>query len=572
MNAPAKRIAGALERFRDALSLTPQGRGPAVLVIVLYALVTTALVLGRTARDALFLSAVPAAMPPRAYVLSAALSALAVLCVSALRRRMQAELTFPIVATLGGSAVFGLALLARSTHSVWAAWGAWVGMDVAAASLLVPFWDLLEPTFVARDHKRVLGLLGASELLVLVLAGLSTWAAAHVLAARDLLWPCAGLLWVSSVPVVLLALKRRTVHVSAPELSLGLKAERLRSIAALPHVSLLALVVTLAAVATTFADFQLKAAISARYGADAPAIARFASGFASLSGAIAILLAAAARPALFRRFGVVGVGIACAATTLLGAGCLLVVPAALWAAALARITHERMRLSATDSTLPPLLAPLPRQLRDDASAFIGKTIAPLAVLGAALLLLVLGATSRGPAIAMGGSSLLLVGALLRFRTEFARSRRYALRQHAMTHDTVPEQEALAVVPAALASRDVGQVQLGLELAPRVSADLSRAVAPLMDHEAPRVRQLAVDYVAERPHAELAESVRRKLDDPDAGVRASAIRALCIIEKGAAANEISLFLAASEVQVRAAAAAGLSSTEGAPGKPPGRGPS
>lgn len=557
---------------RENLAFRPDDRRPALLIVVLHALVGSALVVAFTARDAIFLGATPEKLP-LAYLVAAVLGGFAAAGVTSLRKKYALELVFPVVATLAGSVLFGLGLLAWKAGDKAAARPIFMLMDAVAAAILVPLWSLTESNFTARDTKRIISLVDVGRLVVVALAGLWTWGMVHVLPARWLLVVAAGLLWVSSVPVILLGLRRalRGAPVRLPQQAAEERTARIRA-ATLPHVSLLAAVMTIGVIVATVVDFRFKTELARRFPGDARAIALFASGYTALSGVIALLVTLFAAPFLYKRYGVGGVLVACACATAAGTGSgVFLLP--IWAAAIAKSTHELFRFTGTDSALPFFLAPLPRQLRDDASGFIRSYVLPFAAIGTAVLIV---ATESHrlvlPTVIVVGVALLLV-ALQRFRTEFARSRQYAANRSSTSAGV---KDALAFVPVALQSRDVRDVEMSLELAPRVPHDLSAAVAPLIDYLVPRVRKLALDYLAARaaeaaPAPELVERVRAKLMDEDADVRASAIRAYCVMKKSGASGDLLRFLNAPEPQVRAAAAAALFFHGGSTGQAAGARP-
>jgi HEAT repeat protein len=549
---PARGVRLLVEGLRDRLDFRPEDRKAALLVTVLHALLASAFVAGFTARDAIFLGHAPLAQLPAAYVASALASALGAALVFAIGRRVTATLFFPAVAAAAGSVIFGVALVAWKLGEARAALPAFVGVDLALALTAVPLWTLTETQFTARDTKRAIDLADAARVGIVLLAGLWTWGVVHVLRPRDLLWVCAGLLWLAAVPPIVLALGRALRGTAGVAASPPFRISRLRAVADLPHVSLLAAIVTLGVLATTLADFQFKTALASRDGGDPASIARFSSGFAACQGAVAIVLAFCAGPLLSSRFGAVGLLLGCAVATGAGAIGLLASPT-LAVAAIVRSTHELLRFSGSEAAVPRFLAPLPRRLRDDALVFVARVVQPLAAIGAGALLLAAGRMPHVVSLATGASAVLLAVALLRLRVELARSRQYALKQSGV--ETAAEDE-LAFVPAALASRDEREVEMSLELATRLAQDLSVPVVQLLQHETPRVRQLALDYLARRGTAEIAERVRGMLSDEDAGVRASAIHALACLLRARAKDPLLPFISAPEAPVRAAAAAGL----------------
>ncbi|MEZ0227448.1 MAG: HEAT repeat domain-containing protein, partial [Planctomycetota bacterium] len=555
--------------FRENLAFRPEDRRSALLVVVLHAIVGSALVVAFTARDAIFLSTTPDKLP-LAYLVAAVASGFAAAGVSSLRRRLPAELLLPIASTLAGSILFALGLLAWKKGDAAAGRFIFMLVDAIAAAVIVPTWSLTESTFSARDTGRVISLVNAGRLIVVLVAGLWTYAIVQVLAPCWLLVVAAVLLWLSSIPVILLGLRRalRGVPVRVTLPPGEVLAARLRTLA-MPHVSLLAVVMVLGVIVATLVDFQFKTAVAAKFPGDAAGIARFASGYASFSGGLALVLTLAAAPFLYARYGVGGVLVGCAVATAAGMGSIFFGLPVLIAAGISKSTHELFRFSGADSTLPTFLAPLPRQLRDDVGGFIRSYVIPFASIGAAVLIV---GTERWrlavPAATVVGAALLVV-ALNRFRTEFTRSRRYGAAR-------VVTDDGASFVPAALLSPDRREVETALELAPRIRVDFTASVVPLIVHPEPRIRRLALDYLASRPtpetkNPELSDRVRQCLGDAEPDVRVSAIQALCVLERAGALGDLLGFLNAPESRVRAAAAAALFFHGGSTGQAAGARP-
>ncbi len=583
MSAEARGVPAAVAWFRENLAFRPEDRRPAFLIVILHAIVGSALVIAYSARDALFLSSL-AAKPEKlalADLLAAVLSGFAAAGVAHLRRRLAVELLFPVLATVAGSLLFALGLLAwKKPDADVAPRLIFMLMDAIAAAILVPLWALTESSFSSRDTKRVIALVDVGRLIVVLLAGLWTWGMVHVIHPRWLLAVAAGLLWVSSVPVILLGLGRalRGAPVRLPGQTGDEVAARLRA-ATLPHVSVLAAVMTLGVLVATLVDFELKMAIATAFPGDATAIARFVSGYASFSGALALALTIGAAPFLYQRYGIGGVLVGCAVATAAGMGgvalaLLSTLVPILGATACAKATHELFRFSGADSMLPQFLAPLPRQLREDASGFIRSYVLPFSAVAAALLIVGTHQWRLAVPTATVVFATLLVVALHRFRVEFSRSRQYR------TSGASVGKDGFSFVPAALQSSDPRDIETALELAPRVRGDLTPAVARLLGLESPRIRKLALDYIASRSGAEgtaatadpaLEDRVREALADPTSDVRASAIRAFCVMKKAGALGDILGFLNAPEANVRAAAAAALFFHGGSTGQAAGARP-
>jgi HEAT repeat protein len=114
-----------------------------------------------------------------------------------------------------------------------------------------------------------------------------------------------------------------------------------------------------------------------------------------------------------------------------------------------------------------------------------------------------------------------------------------------------------VLEKALESKDTREVLNTLALLPHLeNVELDHRVEALLDHDSADVRKSALEYYARRQSMRFANSVFRRFEDKDPGVRAAAIAAFCAIGQDKAVRSVKGFLADTDPRIRSAAVTGM----------------
>jgi ATP:ADP antiporter, AAA family len=260
--------------FQTASSVRPEERRAAWQAFFTLFAVMTAHALFETARDALFLSSIPAARLPWVYLMVAGVS------VAIVQRKDSAGrgLGRSMGTTLGTASVLSLALWALlPLLGKPGLYALYVFSSVLVTLVLIGFWTAMGNTFTVRQAKRLYAFVGmgsvSGAIAGFALAGL----ASQTLAPRHLLLLAAVMLAGAAV------VSNRHCDEHAAEEPMGAQPGLLESFRR-PYVSAVAAVILIGTVATTVGDYIFKAAV-----ADAVPSGDLASTFALIYLALNVI-------------------------------------------------------------------------------------------------------------------------------------------------------------------------------------------------------------------------------------------------------------------------------------------
>jgi HEAT repeat protein len=158
---------------------------------------------------------------------------------------------------------------------------------------------------------------------------------------------------------------------------------------------------------------------------------------------------------------------------------------------------------------------------------------------------------------LGGGWVIL---LWRGRREYVASLLETLQKRRLDLQSAPmnaDQATADAIARILKSNDALQILNALELLQHVQGhDFGPLVAELLDHRISSVRAAAADHLAAHADGRYAEKVRERLNDGDPWCVASAIGAICALEKEKALPLVKPFLKDPRPAIRAAAVVGL----------------
>ena len=435
--------------------------------------------------------------------------------------------------------------------------------------LISQFWTLANDIYDARQAKRVFGFIGGgSSLGGMTGAGLTAVVVSRV-GTENLLLCSAGILLICAGLVTLIARREeaagRAGAVAAEEEGVGGK-EAIRLLRESRHLQIIALVIAFAAVGAGLIEQQLNMAAEAFKGRSATdSMTEFLAQVTLYLSAIGFLIQVALTSRIHRYLGV-GFALLVLPTSLGVSGVVMLLNAALWAPALARILDTSLRYTLDKTTREVLFLPLPTAVKYRAKPFVDVTVDRFAKGLAALLALVLikpwglGFTWQQISYAsLTVTALWVVTAVLARREYLATFRRSIERHEVETAAARPDLADPATVEALveeLAHPDEQRVLYAIDLLEALNR--RRLVTPLLLHhesEAVRVRALQA-LEAARP--ELRErwsgAVERLLKDASADVRAAAVHALAAIRGERAAELMRRYLDDRDPRVATMAAA------------------
>jgi HEAT repeat protein/CRP-like cAMP-binding protein len=469
----------------------------------------------------------------------------------------------------------GMAALLLAFWALFDAEAAWPSVAfyflglVLGILLISQFWTLANELYDARQAKRVFGFIGGGASLGgMVGSGLTSLAVAEVGAENLLLLGAAVL--AGCVGLVCLILRRERGGIGrgeADEEGIGGK-EALRLLRESKHLQLIALVIGFSAVGAAIIEQQLNMAVEAFKGRDATdEITGFLAQVTFYLSAVGFAVQVGLTSRIHRYLGI-GFALLVLPVSLGATGLVMLLNAALWAPALARILDSALRYTVDKTTREILFLPLPAELKQRAKPFVDVTVDRVAKALGALLVLALiqpwGLDLGWQQVSYASLAImaLWMATALRARREYLTVFRASLERHALRADEIRLDLAdLSTVEALveeLANPDEERVLHAIELLEAL--DKRNLVTPLLLHHAsPEVRARALGAL-EAVKPEIAERwlpvIRRMLRDESVAVRVAAAHALTRISRQHAAELLRPYLEDPDPRVAVAAAVSL----------------
>ncbi len=538
--------------FEERLRLRSGERGPTLLLFLGCFSSVGAFVVARSARDALFLSRFGTGGVPWLYVASATSVALVGAVFARLSSRLRPEELGPSLGVLLAASIAGFRLLLDVTGA-WSYAALWVWVDVAGALVVIQFWSVANDVHDTRAARRTFVWIAAGGTLADLAMGTIISRMAPRVGAENLLWLASALfLAAGAFPAAASARVRPTLARTGVGRHRALRGAGLL---ASPYLRAVAGLTVVAFVAITFVDFQFKAAVAARFGANERDMASFFGLFHAVAGSVGLLVQLAVTARILDRMGVAA-SLSVLPLALGGSSLLAAVAPGIASAALAKASDHALRYSVTESAQQLLFLPLAPGRRQEAKAFIDGAVRPATVALAGLALALWRPASPAMvALAAAALAALWLAALAKLEPEYLRSLRQGLRSPPLAPGPLPlaEEDALR---GALASGDPAAAEAALDLAGARRASVGTEAASLLAHGSPRLRALACSYLARAGERRFAMAVLERIDDPDAEVRVAAARSFCTLARGDELRAVEPLLTHPDAGVRGDAAAAL----------------
>lgn len=495
-----------------------EGRSAAVAFLSLFIFMTGHGVL-ETARDALFLSRLPATRLPWVYFTMAVAGLGAVWLVRRSSRRSGAQLVTSLAIAATGSALLALAARGASALVPYVVY-VWVGVVATVVSVL--FWQWLGDRFTVEQAKRLFAPIGAGGMLGVALGSLlAAWLATR-LSSPGLIAVGAAFLMGAAIP----ALAMRKNDQGGERTRTALVAPY-RIMANEPHARRLLYLSLAASVTLTLADYLFKSMVATFVGREQ--LATFFGGFYGTVNFFGLVLQVGATAWILRRVGPVR-GLAILPTVAAIAATVFVGVPALAAILVIKAADEALRHSVQRSAFEVLFLPLPGGTRRSIKGVVevvgqrgGQALASAAI----LVLVAAGVSSRGLAIGVALLACLWLAGLwgaTRIYLDLFRRRLRAGARYLAT--TLPELNlgALEVLLAALNSIEETEVLAALAiLREQGRGDL---IPPLlMHHPARAVALSALDSLAHSGRRDIEYMMELLLESEDPARRVAALLGL-----------------------------------------------
>jgi ATP:ADP antiporter, AAA family len=342
-------------------------------------LVISCYVIGKVARDAMFLARFQAVQLPYADIASGILVGFVVAGYLRLGRRTSLRTLLVASQIFFAANCAAFWVLAHFYHPAWLypVFYIWVGIFGVLAPTQV--WTLANYLLTTREAKRVFGMVGGGAILGWVFAGFVSKSVAGAFGTESLL------LWMVLLLVISSALIHAAVNAGKYQLTEAREplAEApgngqkdiqgsLRLVFSSKYLRALAAVICISSFVTTLTGWQFKA-LAQNLFVNKDSLAIFFGGFYFYAGILALVLQLLLTTRLLRRFGIGTMLFVLPFTVLLGSSALLI-SGTLAAVVFLKGSDQVLRYSLDRSTVELLYLPLAHRVKLQAKWFIDTVI------------------------------------------------------------------------------------------------------------------------------------------------------------------------------------------------------
>lgn len=525
---------GGARRAWLGVNIAPAELERTLWLFALLFLAALVLVVGRTARDALFLTRFPVTWIAPMWIAYAGVSSLTAIAFAPLfarTPRVRLVLGFALAASLSLAALrVAIAYDLGPAYLVFYVWS-----EVVANLTSVLVWTIAQDLHDAQSAKRLFGIIGSGRAIGTLVCGFVTGSIVRTIGTENLIFVLIGAFGaIAAITLRIDGLSPLPVPTAAGERAI---VDRTTSLSILRSRYLVALgVMTLLLfTALTVGDYQFKAIARATYP-DTDELAHFMANFYGLMGLAGIFVQLVITPRLLDRFGVAA-GMLAMPLCFTAATLLLFVAPGVPLAAVLKGSDNALQFTIHDATLQLLFFPIPPAQRERVRTHMGAVLKPLGYAVGAMLLIAIAPSAAestpGPELVERAAWLglytvplgLAVLALVPFvRRGYVRAmRRTLVRREIEPDDAATNPSALRLLRGALASQDSPQVLFALdrlrEVAPEVVLE---AIPRLASHAAPEVRAVALRQARELGHEDGAALGRAAFHDVARQVRVEAV--------------------------------------------------
>lgn len=497
--------------------------------------VLTSYMVGKVARDALFLDKFKATQLPYADLAAAAMVGVAV----ALYVRIGRRLTLRVL--LIGSLLFfsSNAILfwffARFHRFEWLYPLVYVWVSIFGVLAPAQVWTLANYVLTTREAKRVFGLVGSGAIAGAIFGGFFSKSVSEISITEDLLLGMGVFLIACAFLVFLIY--RREQAASVPdeegagvdmEQGLGV-AESFKLLFSSRYLIAIGAVITISSFATTFAGWQFKA-IAKQTFQGKEALAAFFGGFQFYTGALALGTQLLLTSRVLRRFGLGPALFVVPAALLMGTVGLLILPI-VWTAALLKGSDQVLRYSIDKSAVELLYLPVPPNIKVQVKSFIDTFIWRMGDGFAAIAVLIF-ATYLGfsPRMVSWVNLVMIsgwVGIAWYARRQYVLTLKESIQQHRLDAErqSAPtlDRSTAQVLSENICEVDPEEILYGLSL---FEIENRPAVHPvirdLLGHPDPRIRVKALSLLDSAGDRNVLSRAEEMLRDPDFNVRTEAL--------------------------------------------------
>lgn len=527
---PSVRAPSNPPRPQGTLGVLPEELPRTAVLAAMLFVCSCVFVLGRTVRDALFLShygdRVASALPWMFIAYGITSAAVAVLYARVASKLARPTFVSSLAVTV--AVAYACAWVGIRFDPPWLYALLYVGSEIAGNLLIAQFWAIANDLHDPRSAKRLFGIIGVGRIVGIVVCGLGAGSFVAAVGTDNLLLVLSALTLVV-VAFVWWLVRSFSLPRVAPEPKNSLPPSVLEPFRS--YLRAVALLVLVGFVVVNVGDFQFKAAARLAHPSRDD-LALFMARYYATVGAIAMALQLFVTRPLLSRFGVGG-GLAALPLTYSLANFILLAKPGIFAATLVKLSDNAVQFTVFEATLQLLYFPLDDRERDRARAALEAAVKPLGYAAAGAVVLGLNAVvppSNMQSIARQSWFVLpLIGVWL-LATRVVRKRYVAaLERSLMRRPSVPNEspidEAAARDALVKCAREGDEraacfaIERLAEVSPTIAAN---EAAHWLARKEPSVRIATIRAIAQMQRSQLAPLLEAAIDDPDEKVAAEAV--------------------------------------------------
>lgn len=519
-----------------ALNIHPGDLGRGFPLSASLFLTISAYVVGKVARDALFLTQFKAVQLPYADIASGVLVGFVVALYLQVGRRVS------LANLLIGSPLFFAAacaafwMLAHYSRPVWLypVFYVWVGMFGVLAPTQV--WTLANCLLTTREAKRIFGMVGGGAIAGWIFGGYLSKVVAQAFGTESLLLSMAVLLVICSgfMAVACREGNLRADPANDPRAGISGTGQRnlrdsIRSVLSSPYLRAIAVVICISSFATTITGWQFKA-LAKQFSAGQDAMAIFFGDFYFYAGVLALLFQLLLTTRLLRRFGIGPMLFILPIVVLVGSTGLLI-----WgtiaAAMFLKGGDQVLRYSIDRSTIELLYLPLPNRVKLQAKWFIDTVLWRFGDGLAGVVVLIFAARLGWTAQQISWvAAIIILGWLA---AVYVAGKQYvvvlqeSISQHRLDAEQVStltlDRSTADLLAKTILTSETKEILYALSL---FEVERQRTPHPvirgLLRHPSAEVRQKAISVLSAVGDQSVRPAIEGLLQDPDPGVRTEAL--------------------------------------------------
>jgi len=499
-------------------------------------LTISAYVIGKVARDALFLTQFKAVQLPYADIASGVLVGFVVAAYLQVGRRTSISRLLVVSPLFFAATAAVFWVLTHYLRPVWLypAFYLWVGMVGVLAPTQV--WTLANYLLTTREAKRIFGMVGGGGVAGWIFGGYLSKIVTQAFGTESLLLFMSVLLVICSALMALASRgdKLRLAAVNDVTAAISGTGQRdlrnsMRSVFSSPYLRALAGVICISSFATTLTGWQFKA-LAKQFSGGTDAMAIFFGDFYFYAGILSLLFQLLLTTRLLRRFGIGPMLFVLPLIVLAGSAGLLV-----WgtiaAALFLKGGDQVLRYSIDRSTTELLYLPLPSRLKLQAKWFIDTVVWRLGDGLAGVVVLIFAARLGWTPQQLSWIAVVLtlgwIAAVYVAGKQYIVVLQESISQHRLDAEQAStlalDRSTADLLAKTILSSDTKEILYALSL---FEVERERAPHPvirgLLNHPSAEVRQKAISILSAVGDKSVLPSMEALLKDPDSGVRTEAM--------------------------------------------------